>query len=132
MKGSDSPKCAGLHGHTAHVQVTFTSKLNEIKGYSTEFCSLKNILKFCVEKYDHKILVFKDDLVLLEVAQSLGVRQVLPVETTAENLCLTLFEEIQTECLREFGLDEFERFNVKVRQVTFSETPDVWVSYPEI
>lgn len=119
-------KCSNLHGHTGNVEVIFGVVKDRKTGFSVDFKDLKNVVKFCLEKYDHKTVIYKNDATLLEVANVLGNHVVIDFEATAENFCFMLYEEISYEASREFG----ESLEVKVLEIRFSETPNVWVSYP--
>ena len=86
-------KCKSLHGHTYKVQVIMRGK-TDARGISIDFGDVKRITKErVIDRLDHKYL-----------------NEVLPpMNTTAENMVVWMYEEIQgaqsrKPCIRAFNL----------------------------
>ncbi|KUO95974.1 6-carboxytetrahydropterin synthase QueD [Ferroacidibacillus organovorans] len=93
-------KCANLHGHTYRLVVSVSDVLDEI-GLSIDFGDVKALVKtHVVDRLDHTYL-----------------NEVLPpMNTTAENMIVWMFEEIER------ALHAF-RETARVERLTLYETP---------
>ena len=103
-------KCWNLHGHTYKLEVTVNGDADE-NGMVIDFNDLKKIIKDkVVNVLDHATVIYeKDELMMKSFPMELH-HVILPVEPTAENLCIWI-----TEQLEEAGL--------KIKQVAVWETP---------
>ncbi len=93
-------KCANLHGHTYRLIVSVSDVLDEI-GLAIDFGDVKTLVKtHVVDRLDHTYL-----------------NEVLPpMNTTAENMIVWMFEEIE-QALHAF------RDTARVERLTLYETP---------
>jgi 6-pyruvoyltetrahydropterin/6-carboxytetrahydropterin synthase len=93
-------KCARLHGHTYKVHIMASGSVHE-PGFVVDFGDLKDI----VNEWDHKMLLWNEDLPRLkylskiEEEKELGIVR-LPFNPTAEHMAQHLAEKIYEE----FGL----------------------------
>lgn len=89
-------KCGRIHGHTYDVKCQF--KFDEMKdGLTMLFSDIENIVEPIVKQYDHYFLLHEEDTLceLLKHANEEFI--VLPFETSAENLAMHLFKQIETQ-----------------------------------
>ena len=108
-------KCFNLHGHRWRVEINIM--VEDMQGDMViDFGTIKETLK---DEFDHKVLVSKDDEVLLEVCNKACFDYAfLPFETTAENLACYIKGVMQYK-LEEEGYGEYKAMAV----VTVYETP---------
>jgi 6-pyruvoyltetrahydropterin/6-carboxytetrahydropterin synthase len=95
-------KCKSLHGHTYKVQVVMSGRVDH-RGITIDFADIKRITKErIIDKLDHRYL-----------------NDVLPpMNTTAENMVVWIYEQIHT------GLVEEELYpQVELEEVRLWETP---------
>lgn len=97
-------KCKSLHGHTYKVKITCSAYLNEI-GISIDFGDLKKIFQEAVEeKLDHQYL-----------------NNVLPpMNTTAENMVVWMWEEIENRLNRQ---KDYKDRGARLEELVLYETP---------
>lgn len=95
-------KCKSLHGHTYKLQVVMSGRVDH-RGISIDFGDIKRITKQSViDRLDHKYL-----------------NEVLPpMNTTAENMVVWIYEEIQKQLQAE-GLYP----DIELEEVRLWETP---------
>jgi 6-pyruvoyltetrahydropterin/6-carboxytetrahydropterin synthase len=95
-------KCKNLHGHTYKLQVIMRGKV-DARGIAIDFGDIKRIAKErIVDRLDHKYL-----------------NEVLPpMNTTAENMVVWMYEEIQEAIVLE-GLHP----NILLEEIRLWETP---------
>ncbi len=62
-----SPGNEQIHGHTYELSVEIEGNVNEDTGFVVDFDILKGIVQSTVKEYDHKLLVPKKDLGLMEL-----------------------------------------------------------------
>jgi 6-pyruvoyltetrahydropterin/6-carboxytetrahydropterin synthase len=91
---SAGEKCGRIHGHTYHVVCHF--KFDTIyKGITMLFSDIDKIVEPIVKQYDHYLLLHDYDplcdILELENEPYIG----LPFETSAENLALWIFKQIE-------------------------------------
>lgn len=100
-------KCQSLHGHTYKLQVIMSGK-PDYRGIVIDFSDIKKLVKqFVLDRLDHHYL-----------------NDVLPpMNTTAENMVVWIFEEISR------GLAENKSYNnVSLDEVVLWETPTSFAS----
>lgn len=62
-----------------------------------DFSDLKQIVNKIIEKWDHTLLLNKDDKIFIDAVNRMTNIFLINGEPTAENLCRYLFKEIDTE-----------------------------------
>jgi 6-pyruvoyltetrahydropterin/6-carboxytetrahydropterin synthase len=77
-------KCRGMHGHTYRLRVVIDGDIDE-RGFVIDFAELGEIVTPLVQLLDHKV-----------------INEVVPFETTAENLCQWFASKIQDELSVQF------------------------------
>jgi len=110
-------KCGRIHGHTYDVECEFTfPTINEKSGVAMLFSDLDKVAEPIIKKYDHYLLLKDDDelVSLLGFANEPFIK--LPFETSVENMCIWLFNEIKTGGL-------------PITKITIAETKSSKVSY---
>jgi 6-pyruvoyltetrahydropterin/6-carboxytetrahydropterin synthase len=100
-------KCKNLHGHTYKLQVIMRGKVDE-RGLTIDFGDIKKIAKAkVIDRLDHQYL-----------------NEVLPpMNTTAENMVVWMFEQIQNGLI-----EEGQAKNVLLEEVRLWETPTSYAS----
>ena len=88
-------KCKNLHGHNWKVEVQIQSS-----AYTNMVVDFGAIKQFIRDNFDHKVLVFEGDTVLIDLTEGME-RIVLPFETTAENLAKAISGTIKEMYLAE-------------------------------
>jgi len=95
-------KCKSLHGHTYKLQVIMRGKVDS-RGIAIDFADIKRIAKErIIDRLDHRYLN----------------EALPPMNTTAENMVVWMYEQLDT-ALREEGWLP----NVRVEEVRLWETP---------
>ena len=80
-------KCAHLHGHSYHLEVTVEALNLGPDGMGVDFHSLKQLVQEAVvDRFDHALVLSADSTLLPDIALENLVR--LPVNPTTENLLL--------------------------------------------
>lgn len=80
-------KCAHLHGHSYHLEVTVEASNLGPDGMGVDFHSLKQLVQeTVVDRFDHALVLSADSTLLPDMALENLVR--LPVNPTTENLLL--------------------------------------------
>jgi len=80
-------KCAHLHGHSYHLEVTVEASQLGPDGMGVDFHSLKQIVQeSVVDRFDHALVLSADSTLLPDAGIENLVR--LPVNPTTENLLL--------------------------------------------
>lgn len=92
-------KCAHLHGHSYHLEVTVEATQLGPDGMGFDFHSLKQIVqKEVVDRFDHALVLSADSTLLPESRLANLVR--LPFNPTTENLLLH-FADLLKPCMPE-------------------------------
>jgi 6-pyruvoyl-tetrahydropterin synthase len=100
-----------LHGHTYHIEVNITGEVDDKGLFVMDFTEIKKVL----DRYDHGVLVWADDVELREKLSGLSKAKVILLknESSAENIA----EEIAHEIVAILG-DKIQAIEVEV-----TETP---------
>jgi len=94
-------KCFNIHGHRWKVRITIEAATDE--DMVLDFGDIKRSI---VEKFDHKLLIYKEDKMLISFMDSTKFAyEVFEKETTAENMSIIIFNLISDK-LTEVGLDD--------------------------
>ncbi|MBM4171005.1 MAG: 6-carboxytetrahydropterin synthase [Ignavibacteria bacterium] len=87
-------KCKNLHGHSYKCMIELTGDLDK-NGMVLDYFEFKKIIEPIIEELDHSFMVCNEDKEMIEVLNKLSSRKVIVnFETTAENICIYLLEEI--------------------------------------
>lgn len=109
--------CRNLHGHSYRMTVEMEGPPDE-HGIVIDFREIKALVKPLVEAWDHATLVSADDVELMEAVERLGDRCVpLPVESTAENLCVLVAEHVLSQ-----GREVLSRRRIQSVRIRIYET----------
>ncbi len=88
-------KCYNLHGHSYKLQVEFEGAVNSKTGMVMDYFDVKDVVGPIVDELDHTVVVWKEDIELIESLKKLNSTYVVvDFETTAENLCGYFLEKI--------------------------------------
>jgi 6-pyruvoyltetrahydropterin/6-carboxytetrahydropterin synthase len=92
-------KCKNLHGHSYKCIIELTGEPDK-NGMVLDYFELKKIIEPIIEELDHSFMVCVNDKEMIEVLNKLNSRKVIVnFETTAENICFYLLEEIKKSSL---------------------------------
>lgn len=113
--------CSNLHGHSYHVVVALTGERDE-RGMVVDFKHLKRMVVPLIKRWDHAVLAAESDQELIESVRALGSRlEVLPCDTTAENMADYIAREILDEHRSFLAERGISRVTVSVRETVSSE-----------
>ena len=91
--------CKNIHGHSYNMLVEFDGELNE-QGMIIDYYDVEKIVNPIIEKLDHAFMVNKDDKIILEFLEKMKSKKVVvDFQSTAENICLYLLNEIEKTIL---------------------------------
>ena len=86
-------KCRHLHGHNGKAVITLSADSLDQLGMVMDFTRLKRVVGAWIdEQLDHKMLLHRDDPMLLFLRQQGEPVYVLDVNPTAENIARLIFE----------------------------------------
>mgnify|MGYP005858743439 CR=1 FL=1 len=92
-------KCRNLHGHSYRCMIELTGQPDK-NGMLLDYYELKKIVDPIIDKMDHSFMVFDKDLELIEMLDKLGSNKlVVNFESTAENICVYLLNEVRKSSL---------------------------------
>ena len=110
-------KCAHLHGHNGHVEVTLTSSQLDPQGMVVDFQVIRERLGAWIDAtLDHRMILQKGDPALPALLSLGEPIYEVPFPPTAENLARHLFEKAQ-------------QLELPVQAVRFEETPSCHALY---
>ena len=108
-------KCKNIHGHSYKMLVEFSGELDK-SGMIIDYYDVEKIINPVIEKLDHAFMVNKNDKVVLDFLEKMdSKRVVVDFESTAENICKYLLNEVSKTSLPE---------NVKEIKVRVQETTE--------
>ena len=108
-------KCKNIHGHSYKMLVEFSGELDK-SGMIIDYYDVKKIINPVIEKLDHAFMVNKNDKVVLDFLEKMdSKRVVVDFESTAENICKYLLNEVSKTSLPE---------NVKEIKIRVQETTE--------
>ncbi len=86
--------CRHLHGHSYRMQVELEGE-PDAHGMLLDFHDLRGLLAPLVEAWDHATLIAETDALLRGMLEPSGLKYaLLPFDTTSENLCAHVAEEV--------------------------------------
>jgi 6-pyruvoyltetrahydropterin/6-carboxytetrahydropterin synthase len=87
-------QCKNIHGHSYKMLVEFSGELNKDE-MIIDYYDVEKIINPIIEKLDHSFMVNKNDKVVLEFLEKMNSKKiVVDFQSTAENICLYLLNEI--------------------------------------
>jgi len=93
--------CKNIHGHSYKMLIEFEGELDK-NGMIIDYYDIEKIINPIIEKLDHAFMVNKDDKVVLEFLGKMNSKKVVVAfQSTAENICLYLLNEIKKAHLPE-------------------------------
>jgi 6-pyruvoyltetrahydropterin/6-carboxytetrahydropterin synthase len=91
--------CKNIHGHSYKMLVEFDGELVK-QGMIIDYYDVEKIVNPIIEKLDHAFMVNKDDKTVLEFLEKMNSKMVVvDFQSTAENICLYLLNEIKKTSL---------------------------------
>jgi 6-pyruvoyltetrahydropterin/6-carboxytetrahydropterin synthase len=88
-------QCKNIHGHSYKMLVEIEGELNE-QGMVIDYYDVEKIINPIVEKLDHAFMVNKNDKVVLEFLEKMHSKKVVvDFQSTAENICLYILNEVK-------------------------------------
>ena len=92
-------KCINLHGHSYKLLIEFAGEVDE-KGMVLDYFDVKEIVGPIIENLDHSVIIYNNDVELLDAIKKLNSDYVLvDFESTAENLCHYFLNKIRETSL---------------------------------
>ena len=94
-------QCKNMHGHSYKMLVEFDGEL-DYQGMIIDYYAVEKIINPVLEKLDHAFMVNKDDKTVLEFLEKMHSKKVVvDFQSTAENICLYLLNEVEKSKLPE-------------------------------
>jgi 6-pyruvoyltetrahydropterin/6-carboxytetrahydropterin synthase len=94
-------QCKNIHGHSYKMLVEFDGELNKDE-MIIDYYNVEKIINPIIEKLDHAFMVNKNDKIVLEFLERMNSKKVVvDFQSTAENICLFLLNEIEKTTLPE-------------------------------
>ena len=110
-------QCKNIHGHSYKMLVEFEGELNKDE-MVIDYYDVEKIINPIIAKLDHAFMVNKDDKIVLGFLEKMNSKKVVvDFQSTAENICSYLLNEIRQASLPN---------NVKKIKVRVYETTDVY------
>ena len=107
-------QCKNIHGHSYKMIVEFEGELDK-NDMIIDYYDVEKIINPIIEKLDHAFMVKKDDQIVVEFLNKMNSKKVVvDFQSTAENICLYLLNEVNKASLPE---------NVNSVKVRVYETP---------
>lgn len=89
-------KCKNLHGHSYKCMIEVSGSPDE-NGMVLDYYELKKITEPIFEKLDHSFMVWSGDKELIEMLKNMNSQMVVvDFQSTAENICVYLLNEIKS------------------------------------
>jgi len=87
--------CKNIHGHSYKMLVEFDGELDK-NGMIIDYYDVEKIINPIIKKLDHAFMVSKDDKKVLEFLEKTNSKKiVVDYQSTAENICLYLLNEVK-------------------------------------
>ena len=94
-------QCKNIHGHSYKMLVELDGELDK-QGMIIDYYEIEKIINPIIEKLDHAFMVYKEDIVVLEFLEKMNSKKVVvDFQSTAENICLYMLNEIEKASLPE-------------------------------
>ena len=93
--------CKNIHGHSYKMLAEFDGDLDE-QGMIIDYYDVEKIINPIIEKLDHAFMVNKNDKIAINFLEKMNSKKVVvDFQSTAENICLYLLNEIEKTSLPE-------------------------------
>jgi 6-pyruvoyltetrahydropterin/6-carboxytetrahydropterin synthase len=87
--------CKNIHGHSYKMLVEFEGELDK-NGMIIDYYDVEKFINPIIEKLDHAFMINKDDKLVLEFLEKMNSKKVVVgFQSTAENICIYLLNEIK-------------------------------------
>lgn len=107
-------QCKNIHGHSYKMTVEFEGALDKNE-MIIDYYDVEKVINPIIKKLDHAFMVNKNDQIVLEFLDKINSKKVVvDFQSTAENICLYLLNEIKKTSLPE---------NVNSVKIRVYETP---------
>lgn len=107
-------QCKNIHGHSYKMLVEFEGELDKNE-MIIDYYDVEKIINPIIEKLDHAFMVNKEDKLVLDFLEKMNSKKVVvDFQSTAENICKHLLNEVKKAPLPE---------NVSSIKVRVYETP---------
>lgn len=94
-------QCKNIHGHSYKMIVEFEGELDKNE-MIIDYYDVEKIINPIIEKLDHAFMVNKNDQIVLELLNRMNSKKVVvDLQSTAENICLYLLNEVKKASLPE-------------------------------
>jgi len=118
--GSYTTGCQSNHGHSAVVELFLEAKTLDHTGMIIDFTEVKDLLGDFFNQFDHRTLVWDQDVEYLEALEKLGFAlMIVPYNSTAENISKHMYQFVR-EALKN---------RVRVASVRYHETVTGYAEY---
>lgn len=88
-------QCKNIHGHSYKMIVEFEGELDKNE-MIIDYYDVEKLINPIIEKLDHAFMVNKDDQIVLEFLNKMNSKKVIvEFQSTAENICLYLLNEVK-------------------------------------
>ena len=92
-------KCKNLHGHSYKCMIELSGDPDS-NGMVLDYYNMKSVIGPIINELDHAFMVCKTDTEVIEFLEKINSRKVVvDFESTAENICLYLLEQIKSSNL---------------------------------
>jgi 6-pyruvoyltetrahydropterin/6-carboxytetrahydropterin synthase len=93
--------CKNIHGHSYKMLVEFDGELDK-NGMIIDYYEVEKIINPIIEKIDHAFMVNRDDKKVLDFLEKMNSKKVVvDFQSTAENICLYLLNEVKKSLMPE-------------------------------
>lgn len=108
-------QCKNIHGHSYKMIVEFEGELDRNE-MIIDYYDVEKIINPIIENLDHAFMVNKNDQIVLEFLNSMNSKKVVvDFQSTAENICLYLLNEIKKASLP----GNVKKIKVRVYETSF-------------
>jgi 6-pyruvoyltetrahydropterin/6-carboxytetrahydropterin synthase len=91
--------CKNIHGHSYKMRVEFEGELDQNE-MVIDYYDVDKIINPLIEKLDHAFMVNENDKIVLEFLEKMKSKKiVINFNSTAENICLYIINEIKKYAL---------------------------------
>jgi 6-pyruvoyltetrahydropterin/6-carboxytetrahydropterin synthase len=109
-------KCAHLHGHRWKVEVWIAGEVDGVTGILVDYNTIRSI----IERFDHQIILNRDDPMVACIEQFQPVITT-PGDPTSELLAVIIRDEMEAECRAAGIVARVERIRVWESETCFAE-----------
>ncbi len=109
-------KCARIHGHRWKVEVWIQGEVDQVTGIIVDYNTITSI----VERFDHQIILNRDDPLVACIEQFQPVITT-PGDPTSELLAILLRDMIEEECRDSGAVARVERIRVWESETCYAE-----------